>query len=408
MLPSPGAVSGAVRVVPGCGDHCDAVRTPTRGHRQAVLRRPAGRRGGRPDRRPADRLPRRADSHRLVRPAAGPHRPAGRRPDAVEAGAARGGLPAVAGIVAIAPVVPDVKTDQGKEAVARPRARSSTRRGARTSASTSVRAATAGCCSTTGSSAPGCRAGRAGVVADAVRLRQRHPRDPLRGRGAAAQQPGDHRRGRRARGRRLPVLRRATHRGGRSQPGHRRPGEEGLRRYDSGHLADNPRVDYVNADGRSYLARSDKKYDLVWFPHLDSYSATNASTSSAFVLSESYLYTSGAVKDSLDHLSPNGMIAAQFGEIDAERPNRTGALHQHRPRRAGAGRREGRATAHPRRHRSEPAVWSHRRGAARAQTSILVRRRRSPPVRSPGSRRPWARCRAASATCPASRPVRLT
>ncbi len=92
--------------------------------------------------------------------------------------------------------------------------------------------------------------------------------------------------------------------------------------YD-GHLAQNPHVNYVTADGRSYLARSKKKYNLVWFPAPDSYSATNASTSSAFVLSESYLYTTGAVSDSLKHLAPGGIIATQFGEIDDSHPNRT-------------------------------------------------------------------------------------
>ncbi|HEV3452516.1 MAG TPA: hypothetical protein VG869_15120 [Acidimicrobiia bacterium] len=90
--------------------------------------------------------------------------------------------------------------------------------------------------------------------------------------------------------------------------------------YD-GHLAQNPRVNFVKGDGRSYLARSNAKYQLVWFPAPDSYSATNAATASAFVLSESYLYTSNAVADSLRHLSPGGVLAVQFGEFD--KPNRT-------------------------------------------------------------------------------------
>ena len=34
----------------------------------------------------------------------------------------------------------------------------------------------------------------------------------------------------------------------------------------AGHLADNPAVNYVHGDGRSFLARSDDTYDLVWFP----------------------------------------------------------------------------------------------------------------------------------------------
>jgi MFS family permease len=91
-----------------------------------------------------------------------------------------------------------------------------------------------------------------------------------------------------------------------------------------GHLAQNPKVNYVKADGRSYLARSNMKYDLIWYPAPDSYSATNASTAGAFVLSESYLYTSNAIVDSLKHLSNGGVLAAQFGELNYNRkPNRT-------------------------------------------------------------------------------------
>ena len=92
----------------------------------------------------------------------------------------------------------------------------------------------------------------------------------------------------------------------------------------NGHLAQNPRVHYVNADGRSYLARSHNKYNLIWYPAPDSYSATNASSASAFVLSESYLYTSDAIKVSLKHLAPGGLLVNQFGDNDFNNfPTRT-------------------------------------------------------------------------------------
>ncbi len=92
----------------------------------------------------------------------------------------------------------------------------------------------------------------------------------------------------------------------------------------SGHLTDNPKVHYVNADGRSYLARTDRRFDLVWYPAPDSYAASSAATASAFVLSESYLYTSEAITKSFDRLRPGGILAAQFGEVDfARKPNRT-------------------------------------------------------------------------------------
>jgi len=92
----------------------------------------------------------------------------------------------------------------------------------------------------------------------------------------------------------------------------------------AGRIAQRPEVNYVLDDGRSFLERSDKDYDLVWFPAPDSYAAANAATSGAFVLSESYLYTQDMVTASLEHLSDDGIVAAQFGEVDYQnKPNRT-------------------------------------------------------------------------------------
>ena len=92
----------------------------------------------------------------------------------------------------------------------------------------------------------------------------------------------------------------------------------------AGHLADQPGVNYVTGDGRSFLARSDDTYDLIWYPAPDSYSATNAATAGAFVLSESYLYTSDTIEESLEHLGDDGIIATQYAEYDySAKPNRT-------------------------------------------------------------------------------------
>ena len=101
--------------------------------------------------------------------------------------------------------------------------------------------------------------------------------------------------------------------------------------YD-GHLAENPHVNYVNGDGRSYLARSDKKYDLIWYPAPDSYSATNASTAGAFVLSESYLYTSDAIEDSLEHLAPERDPRRPVRRVRLQPTSRTARPATSRPR----------------------------------------------------------------------------
>lgn len=92
----------------------------------------------------------------------------------------------------------------------------------------------------------------------------------------------------------------------------------------SGHLGDQPGVRLHNADGRNYLARSDKKYDLIWYVAPDSYAVSNAASSGSFVLSESYLYTSQMIEESLRHLTRDGMMVVQFGELDfTHNPNRT-------------------------------------------------------------------------------------
>jgi hypothetical protein len=92
----------------------------------------------------------------------------------------------------------------------------------------------------------------------------------------------------------------------------------------SGHLDQNKRVRLINAEGRSFMRRDAGKYDLIWFVAPDSYSAMNAATSSAFVLSESYLYTAEMIVESLRHLRDGGIISMSFGEWDFDRkPNRT-------------------------------------------------------------------------------------
>ncbi|NUM53062.1 MAG: hypothetical protein HUU46_05410 [Candidatus Hydrogenedentes bacterium] len=92
----------------------------------------------------------------------------------------------------------------------------------------------------------------------------------------------------------------------------------------TGRLYAYPSVRYVNGEGRSYLTRSTETFDIINFVSPDSYSATNAATSSAFVLSESYLYTVEMLVESMAHLANDGIICMELGEWDyARRPNRT-------------------------------------------------------------------------------------
>jgi hypothetical protein len=91
----------------------------------------------------------------------------------------------------------------------------------------------------------------------------------------------------------------------------------------TGHLPQQPAVHLHQGDGRSYLARTNEKYDLTWYVAPDSYAATNAASSGAFVLSESYLYTTEMIKTTLRHLTDDGIMVVQFGELNFASPNRT-------------------------------------------------------------------------------------
>ena len=124
--------------------------------------------------------------------------------------------------------------------------------------------------------------------------------------------------------------------------------EHTFKKYD-GDLAHQPGVHVHQGDGRSYLARQDGKYDLIWFVAPDSYAANNAASSGAFVLSESYLYTTEMIKESLEHLTDRGVMVVQFGELDYRgAPNRTGAVRDDRAQGVPRARREGPRRAHDR------------------------------------------------------------
>ncbi len=99
---------------------------------------------------------------------------------------------------------------------------------------------------------------------------------------------------------------------------------KGRLREFSGDLPNQPGVTIHQGDGRSFIFRSKDKYNLVWYVAPDSYAASNAASSGAFVLSESYLYTSEMIAESLRSLTDDGIMVVQFGELNyVGRPSRT-------------------------------------------------------------------------------------
>lgn len=73
----------------------------------------------------------------------------------------------------------------------------------------------------------------------------------------------------------------------------------------SGGLYLDPRVTIAIDDGRSFVRRSDERYDVVQASLVDTWAATAAG---AFALTENALYTVDAFDDYLDHLTDRGIV----------------------------------------------------------------------------------------------------
>jgi len=74
----------------------------------------------------------------------------------------------------------------------------------------------------------------------------------------------------------------------------------------AGHLYERPDVHVHVAEGRGFVAASDRTYDAILLPLLDSYAAAAAGT---LGLAESYIYTVEAFDDYLRRLRPGGFLA---------------------------------------------------------------------------------------------------
>jgi len=74
----------------------------------------------------------------------------------------------------------------------------------------------------------------------------------------------------------------------------------------SGGVYDRPDVHVTVEDGRSFVRRSAKRYDLIQASLVDTWAATSAG---AYALSENSLYTVEAFEDYLDHLTDRGVLS---------------------------------------------------------------------------------------------------
>ncbi|MGH7354798.1 MAG: hypothetical protein ACRELS_09525, partial [Candidatus Rokuibacteriota bacterium] len=84
--------------------------------------------------------------------------------------------------------------------------------------------------------------------------------------------------------------------------------EMSLSRYADfvGHLYQNRGARAVVGEGRSYVRRSDRTFDIIQMSGVDTWAGLS---SGAYVLSENYLYTVDAFADLLQHLKPDGVLS---------------------------------------------------------------------------------------------------
>jgi hypothetical protein len=73
----------------------------------------------------------------------------------------------------------------------------------------------------------------------------------------------------------------------------------------TGHLDRDARVTFINDEARSYLTRSQERFDIIQSSLVDTFAATAAG---AFVLTENSLYTLDAWRVFLDRLTPRGIL----------------------------------------------------------------------------------------------------
>jgi hypothetical protein len=74
----------------------------------------------------------------------------------------------------------------------------------------------------------------------------------------------------------------------------------------TGHLDQDPRVHFVNDEARSWLTRTDERFDSIQISLIDTWAATSAG---AFALTENSLYTTEAWDTFLDRLQPGGILS---------------------------------------------------------------------------------------------------
>jgi hypothetical protein len=84
----------------------------------------------------------------------------------------------------------------------------------------------------------------------------------------------------------------------------------------AGDLYDHPQVETILSEGRNYLSRTDRTFDVIFLGFVDSWAAV---ASGGLSLSENYLYTTEAFRAYYDHLTPDGALTIMRWRDDIPR-----------------------------------------------------------------------------------------
>ncbi len=84
----------------------------------------------------------------------------------------------------------------------------------------------------------------------------------------------------------------------------------------AGNLYDHPKVEAVLSEGRTFIRRTDRLFDIVLLGFVDSWAAV---ASGGLSLSENHLYTTEAFRAYLDHLTPDGALVILRWTVDVPR-----------------------------------------------------------------------------------------
>jgi predicted membrane-bound spermidine synthase len=85
---------------------------------------------------------------------------------------------------------------------------------------------------------------------------------------------------------------------------------------EAGNLYDHPRIETILSEGRNYLSRTDRTFDVIFLGFVDSWAAV---ASGGLSLSENYLYTTEAFQAYYDHLTPEGALTIMRWKEDVPR-----------------------------------------------------------------------------------------